>query len=44
VGNTEGKRPLGRPIRTWENTTKMDLREIRWDGMDWIHLVQDRVQ
>jgi hypothetical protein len=39
-----GKRPLGRPRRRWVNNIKMDLREIGWDVMDWIHLVQDRDQ
>jgi hypothetical protein len=44
MGNPEGKRPLGRPIRRWVDNMKMDLREIRWDGMDWINLAQDRDQ
>jgi hypothetical protein len=34
VGNPEGKRPLGRPRRTWVDNIKMDLREIGWDGRD----------
>jgi hypothetical protein len=34
VGNPEGKSPLGRPRRRWVGNIKMDLREIRWDGMD----------
>jgi hypothetical protein len=38
----EGKRPLGRPKCSWEDIIKMDLREIGWDGMDWIDLVQDQ--
>jgi hypothetical protein len=42
VGNPEGKRPLGRPRRRWENNIKIDVREIGWDGMDWIDLAQDR--
>jgi hypothetical protein len=42
VGKAEGKRPLGRPRRRWVNNIKMDLREIRWDGMDWIDLAEDR--
>jgi hypothetical protein len=42
VGNPEGKRPLRRPRRRWVDNIKMDLREIGWDGMDWIDLVQDR--
>jgi hypothetical protein len=44
VGNPEGRRPLGRPRRRWVNNIKMDLREIGWDGMDWIDLAQDRDQ
>jgi hypothetical protein len=44
VGNPEGKRPLGRPRRRWVDNIKMDLREIGWDGMDWIDLAQDRDQ
>jgi hypothetical protein len=36
VGNPEGKRPLGRPCRRWVDNNKMDLREIGWDGIDWI--------
>jgi hypothetical protein len=35
----EGKRPLGRPRRRWEDNIKMDLREIGWGGMDWIDLI-----
>jgi hypothetical protein len=44
VGRPEGKRPLGRPWRGWENNIKMDLREIGIDGANWIRLAQDRVQ
>jgi hypothetical protein len=44
VGNPEGKRPLGRPRRRWVDNIKMDIREIGWDGGDWIDLVQDRDQ
>jgi hypothetical protein len=44
VGKPEGKRPLGRPRRRWVDNIKMDLREIRGDGMDWIDLAQDRDQ
>jgi hypothetical protein len=36
VGKPEGKRPLGRPRRSWVDNIKMDLREIKWDGMDWM--------
>jgi hypothetical protein len=41
VENLEGKRPLGRPRPRWDDT-RMDLREIWWKGVDWIHLAQDR--
>jgi hypothetical protein len=44
VGKPEGTRPLGRPRRRWVDNIKMDLREIGWDGMDWIDLAQDRDQ
>jgi hypothetical protein len=44
VGKPEGKRPLERPRRRWVNNIKVDLREIEWDGMDWINLDQDRDQ
>ena len=42
VGKPEGKRPLGRPIRRWEDNIKMDVQEVRCVGMDWIELTQDR--
>jgi hypothetical protein len=42
VGNPEGKRPLGRPRRRWVDNIKMDLREIGWDGTNWIDLAQNR--
>jgi hypothetical protein len=38
VGKPEKKRPLGRPRRMWVDTIKMYLKEIGWDGMDWIDL------
>jgi hypothetical protein len=44
VGKPEGKRPLGRSRRRWEDNIKMDLRETGWGGMDWIDLAQDRDQ
>jgi hypothetical protein len=44
VGKPEGKRPLGRPRRRWVDNIEMDLREIGWDGMDWIELAQNRDQ
>jgi hypothetical protein len=34
VGKPEGRRPLGRPRRRWEDNIKMDLREVGWGGMD----------
>jgi hypothetical protein len=43
-GEYEGKRPLGRPRCRWEDNIKMDLREIRINGVNWIQLAQDRVQ
>jgi hypothetical protein len=44
VEDPEGKRPLGRPRRGWEDNIKMDNRELGWDGMDCIDLAQDRNQ
>jgi hypothetical protein len=44
VGKPKGKRPLGRPRRRWVDDVKMDLREVRWCGMDWVDLAQDRDQ
>ena len=41
VGKPEGKRPLERPRRRWEDNIKMDLREVGGGG-DWIELAQDR--
>jgi hypothetical protein len=42
VGKPEGRRPLGRQRGRWVEYIKLDLREIDWDGMDWIVLDQDR--
>jgi hypothetical protein len=42
VGKPEGNKPLGRPRCRRMDNIKIDLREIGWDGMDWIDLVQDR--
>jgi len=42
VRKPEGKRPLGRPRRRWEDNIKMDLQKEGWGGMDWFDLVQDR--
>jgi hypothetical protein len=44
VGRPEGKRPLGRPRRRWEDNVKMYLSEIWIDGANWIRLAQDRFQ
>jgi hypothetical protein len=44
VGRHEGKRPLARRRRRWEDNIKMNLREIGIDGANWIQLAQDRVQ
>jgi hypothetical protein len=44
VGKPEEKRPLGRPKPRWVDNIKMDLKEIGWDGMDWIDLGHDRNQ
>jgi hypothetical protein len=44
VGEPEGTRPLGRPRRRWVDHVKIDLREIGWDGIDWIDLAQDMDQ
>jgi hypothetical protein len=44
VGRPEGKRPLERPRRMWEDNIKLDLREIAIDKANWIQLAQDRVQ
>jgi hypothetical protein len=43
VGEAEGKRPLGRPRSRWEGNIRMDVREIRWEVVDWVLLAQDRV-
>jgi hypothetical protein len=42
VGKLEGKRPLGRRRHRWVDDIKIDLREIGWDGVDWIDLAQGR--
>jgi hypothetical protein len=40
-GKPEGRSPLGRPRRRWEDGIRMDLREIGLGGVDWIRLAQD---
>jgi hypothetical protein len=42
VGKPEGKRPLGRPTRRWEDNITIDLQEVGCGGLDWIWLSQDR--
>jgi hypothetical protein len=42
VGKPEGKRPLGRPRRRWEDNIKKDLQDVGCGGMDWIQLAEDR--
>jgi len=42
VGKPEGKRPLGRPRRRWEDNIRMDLREVGCGCVDWMELAQDR--
>jgi hypothetical protein len=42
VRKSEGKRPLGRPRRRWEDGIRMDLKETGWGCVDWIGMAQDR--
>jgi hypothetical protein len=44
ITSNGGKRPLGRPRNMWEDNIRLGLREIGWEGVDWIHLAQDRDQ
>jgi hypothetical protein len=44
VGKPEGKRPLGRRGRGWEDNIRMDLGEMECGGVDWIHVVLDEYQ
>jgi hypothetical protein len=44
IGRTEGKRPLGRPRRRWDDNIKIDLKEIGIDGANWIRLAEDRAR
>jgi hypothetical protein len=37
-----GRRPLRKPMRRWEDNIKMDLTEMGWENVDWMHLAQDR--
>jgi hypothetical protein len=42
VGKPEGRRPLGKPRRRWEDNIRINLRETGWGGMDWTDLAQDQ--
>ena len=42
VGEPEGRRPLGRPRRRWEDNIRMELREVGCGCLDWLELAQDR--
>jgi hypothetical protein len=41
IGKREGNRPLRRPKRGWKDNINIDLKEIRWEGVDWIHAAQN---
>jgi hypothetical protein len=42
VGKPEGRRPLERSRHRWEDNIKIDLREVGWEGADWLNLAQGR--
>jgi hypothetical protein len=44
VGKPQATRPLGTPRCRWDDNIRMDLREITWKGVDWMHLAQGRNQ
>jgi hypothetical protein len=44
TGKPVRKRPLGRPVRRWEDNIKMDIKEIGCENVDWIYLAEDRDQ
>jgi hypothetical protein len=44
VGKPERKRPLRRPRHRWEDSVRVDLGEIGWEGVYWMHVAQDRGQ
>jgi hypothetical protein len=44
VRKSNGKRPLVRSRRRWENNNKMNHREVGWEGVDWIHVPGNRVK
>jgi hypothetical protein len=41
VRNPEGKRPLGRTRHRWEDNIPLDIREIAWEGVEWMHLFRN---
>jgi hypothetical protein len=44
IGKSERKRPRGRPGHRWEDNIRINVREIVWEGVDWIHMARDRDQ
>jgi hypothetical protein len=44
VKKTDDKRPLGAPRHGWEDNTKTDLKEIKYEGVNWVHMAQNRIQ
>jgi hypothetical protein len=44
VEKHEGKSPLGRGRRSWKDDIRIDFKEMGWEGVEWIHLAQDRDQ
>jgi hypothetical protein len=42
VGKPAGKRPVGRPSLRWEDNIRMELKELQLEGVDWMHLAQDK--
>jgi hypothetical protein len=42
VGKSEGRRPLGRPRRRWDDNIRMDLQEVGFGCVNWIGLAEDR--
>jgi hypothetical protein len=44
VGKPGRKRPFRRHRLRWEDNIRMDIREIRWKGVDWMHFTEDRDQ
>jgi hypothetical protein len=44
VEKSEGKRPIRIPARRWKYNIRIDIREMGWEGVDWMHLAYDRDQ